>query len=63
MKRVKTKHNNIELLAIKGVAQYQSKVEALFKNLNNYAMKFYEQYGAPESCILILQWVIQHRSF
>ncbi|CAD8067442.1 unnamed protein product [Paramecium sonneborni] len=52
-----------QLMALKGTSQQQSEVEAMFKQLNKFAMKLIEKHGLHETCIMILQWIIQHQSF
>ncbi|CAD8148948.1 unnamed protein product [Paramecium octaurelia] len=52
-----------QLMALKGTSQQQSEVDALFKQLNKFAMAQIEKNGFHDTCILILQWIIQHKSF
>ncbi|CAD8113699.1 unnamed protein product [Paramecium sonneborni] len=52
-----------QLIALKGTQFQQQEVENIFKSLNKYAMKIFEQQKLSDVCILILQWIIQHRGY
>ncbi|CAD8194128.1 unnamed protein product [Paramecium pentaurelia] len=52
-----------QLIALKGTQFQQKEVENMFKSLNKQAMKILDLNGFNDICILILQWIIQHREY
>ncbi|CAD8155187.1 unnamed protein product [Paramecium pentaurelia] len=52
-----------QLMAVKGTNQEKSEVDGIFKRLNTFATTQIEKLGFHDTSILILQWIIQHKSY